>query len=98
MACGSLATPTLAHLRLRESHLRLPRGGFGVRGGLTIAFLPLEALNAAFGLTRPARVLGFGVRGGLMIAFLPLEHVNARPPRVLGFRGSGWAHDSIPAS
>ena len=41
-----------------------------------------------------------------MIAFLPFEHVSAafgltRPPRVfwvLGFRGSGLAHDSIPAS
>ena len=32
-----------------------------------------------------------------MIALLPLEHVNARPPRVVGFRGSRWAHDSIPA-
>ena len=67
MAWGSLATPTLAHLRLRESHLRLARAsgfrGFGVRGGLMIAFLPLEDVNAAFGLTRPARVMGFGVSG-----------------------------------
>ena len=28
-----------------------------------IAFLPVEDVNAAFGLTRPPRVLGFGVSG-----------------------------------
>ena len=45
-----------------------------------IAFLPLEHVNAAFGLTRPPRVLGFrgsGFRGVLTIAFLPLEHMIA---------------------
>ena len=35
--------------------------GFGVRGGLMIAVLPLEHVNAAFGLTGPPRVLGFRV-------------------------------------
>ena len=48
----------IAFLPLEHVNAR-PRGfwGFGVRGGLMIAFLPLEHVSAAFGLTRPPRVL-----------------------------------------
>ena len=65
-----------------------------------IAFLPLEHVNAAFGLTGPPTVLGFRVFGcrGLGWAHdsIPaFEHVNAafgltRPARVLGFGVSGF--------